>query len=43
MREKHKDDIRKSVAHMEHIVESKVPVVGVFVLRSEDGWKAEEL
>ena len=44
--QKHKDDIRKSVEVIKSLVNSSVPVVGVFVKRSQSDtsiWKAEEL
>ena len=40
--EKHKEDIRKSVEFVRNITENKVPVIGVFVVRDGNGWKAEE-
>lgn len=39
----HKNDIRKSVAIISKMVAGKVPVIGVFVVRSENGWKVEEV
>ena len=44
--EKHKDDIRKSIQIIKSMVNSSVPVVGVFVKRSQSDtsiWEAEEL
>lgn len=44
--DKHKDDIRKSVKVIKSFVNSSIPVVGVFVKRSEsnpDVWKVEKL
>ena len=38
----HKEDIKKSVEFISKLIEDKVPVVGVFVSRKEDGWIAEE-
>lgn len=41
--EKHKDDIRRSVDVVRSFVNSSILVIGVFVLRSENEWKAEEI
>ncbi len=44
--QKHKDDIRKSVGVIKSLVNSSVPVVGVFVKRSKDDlniWEVEEV
>lgn len=44
--EKHLDDIRKSVEVIKNLVNSAVPVVGVFVKRSEEDpstWLAQEI
>jgi carbonic anhydrase len=41
--DKHREDIRKSVEFMSNLIENKVPVVGVFVVRDGDEWKAEEI
>ena len=44
--EKHKDDIRKSVRSIKLLINSSVPVVGVFVRRSQDNlstWEAKEV
>lgn len=41
--ERHKDDIRKSVEFICSLVENKVPVVGVFVQREGEVWKASEI
>lgn len=44
--EKHKDDIRASVAAVKSIISSSVPVVGVFVSRSaadKTVWQIEEV
>lgn len=40
---KHIDDIKKSVEVISRLIENKVPVTGVFVTRSSEGWQAEEL
>lgn len=41
--EKHKEDIRKSVEIIKELVGNAVPIMGVFVKRSETGWTAEEV
>ncbi len=41
--DKQKDDVRRSVSFVDNLIESKVPVIGVFVARSETGWMAEEI
>ena len=44
--EKHKDDIRRSVQAIQSLINSSVPVVGVFVKRSPSDpsvWEVEEL
>lgn len=44
--ERHKDDIRKSIEVIKSLVNSSVPVVGVFVKRSSQDpskWKIEEV
>jgi hypothetical protein len=40
---KHIEDIKKSIEFISMLIEDKVPVVGVFVVRDGDGWKAEEI
>lgn len=40
---RHIDDIRRSVKIVEDIVGPFVPVVGVFVTKTGDKWKAEEV
>lgn len=40
---RHKEDIKKSVEVVRQLIEDKVPVIGVFVVRGDSGWKAEEL
>jgi hypothetical protein len=41
--EKHKEDIRKSVEFIRKLIHNRIPVVGVFVIRNEQKWKAEEV
>ena len=41
--ERHKEDVRKSVEFIRELIEDKVPVTGVFVVRDGDSWKAEEI
>lgn len=44
--EKHKEDIRKSIEVIKSLVNSSVPVVGVFIKRSRSDpsiWEAEEI
>lgn len=41
--DEHKEDIRKSVEFIRNLIESRVPVTGVFVLRDGENWKAEKL
>ncbi len=41
--DKHRDDIKKSVEFISELIEKKVPVVGVFVVRDGDEWKAVEI
>jgi hypothetical protein len=41
--EQHKQDIKASVDFVRNLIENKVPVLGVFVQRESDGWKAEEV
>ncbi len=40
---KHKEDILRSVEVIKQLSENKVPVIGVFVIRSENQWVVEEL
>jgi len=43
---RHKEDVRKSVDMIKSLVNSSMPVVGVFVKRSQNGpsvWEAEEI
>ena len=40
---KHREDIKKSVEFISKLIEDKVPVVGIFVVRNNDFWKAEEI
>lgn len=40
---RHKEDIEKSVEVISKLIENKVPVLGVFVVREGNGWKAEQL
>ena len=44
--DKHKNDIRKSVEKIKSLINSSIPVVGVFVKRSQTDpniWEAEDL
>jgi len=41
--EQHKQDIKKSVEFISDLIESKVPVVGVFVEFQNDKWTAQEI
>lgn len=41
--EQHLDDIRRSVAFIKYLTENTMPVVGVFVKRDGEVWKAEEV
>lgn len=44
--ERHKDDIRKSVQKIKSLINSSIPVVGVFVKRSSSDpniWEVEEI
>jgi|SRR3990167_3079827 len=41
--EKHKEDVIKSVEFVRSLTEDKVPVTGIFVVRRNNTWKAEEI
>lgn len=41
--EQHKQDIRASVEFVKNLISNKVPVIGVFVIREGDSWKAKEI
>lgn len=41
--EQHIEDIKKSVEAIKSLIENRIPVVGVFVKRIEQGWGAEEV
>jgi carbonic anhydrase len=41
--DQHKEDIKKSVEFISKLIENKVPVVGVFVVRDGDSWTAQEI
>lgn len=41
--EKHKDDVRKTVEFVRSLIENRVPVIGVFVVRHNEEWRAEEI
>lgn len=39
----HREDIKKSVLFIKEMVKGEIPVIGVWVKRTEHGWLAEEL
>jgi len=39
----HKEDVKISVKFIKNLTANKVPVIGVFVVRAGDDWKAEEI
>lgn len=39
----HKEDIKKSVEFVRNLIENKVPVIGVFVVREGNNWEVEEV
>lgn len=41
--EQHISDIKKTVARIAHVIENKIPVIGVFVKRNGDNWVVEEV
>lgn len=41
--DKHREDIKNSVEFILKLIENKVSVVGVFVVRKDNGWVAEEI
>src|SRR3990172_11781197 len=40
--EKHKEDIRRSIEFIRNLIENKIPIIGVFVVRNDESWQAEE-
>lgn len=40
---RHREDIKKSVEFIRNLTRDKVPIVGVFVSRSENGWVVESI
>lgn len=41
--ETHKEDIKRTVEVLKLLVDSSVPVVGIFVKRDNNGWAVEEI
>ncbi|OGH12824.1 MAG: hypothetical protein A2776_03210 [Candidatus Levybacteria bacterium RIFCSPHIGHO2_01_FULL_40_10] len=41
--EEHKHDIKKSVEFISNLIGNRLPVYGIFVVRDEDEWRAEEV
>lgn len=41
--EQHKEDIRKSVEYIKKLIDDRIPVVGVFVIRDGESWKAKKV
>lgn len=41
--EKHKQDVKTSIEFIRKLIDARVPVTGIFVGRTENGWKAEEV
>ena len=41
--DKHIQDIKFSVEKIRELTENKIPVIGIFVKRSDNGWVAEEI
>ena len=41
--ERHKEDIRRSIEFIRNLIENKIPIIGVFVVRNDESWQAEEV
>lgn len=41
--EKHKDDVGKSVNVIRSLINTSVPIIGVFIIRDGENWQAQEI